>query len=237
MTQSPVYQRILLKISGESFASHQSVFCEDTISFYAEQIAAAYQAGTQIGVVTGGGNVLRGAKMTYQNIERTTADQIGMLATVMNTLLLRDLLESKGVKTTLFCSVPLQGIAHFFDPHAARQKIQSSVVLYAGGIANPFFSTDTCAAVRAIETHCQLLIKLTDCGGIYDSDPKKNTHAKMFDNLSFESVLTQRYAVMDLAAFSLCNDHRLPILVTRLSRETTLLDLAFGRKYGTFVQP
>ncbi len=223
-------QRILLKISGESLKCEHSLVSPDVLKHYVQIIEKAFHSGIEVGVVVGGGNILRGAATTQANFSRVTADQIGMLATVMNALFLRDALS---VPCTVLSAVTIEGVAKHFDPVEAKEAYATKVVIFAAGIGNPLFSTDTSAALRAIETQCDCVIKLTDVGGVYTADPKKDPHAQLIPSLSFDEVLSKRYSVMDLAAFCLCHEHKMPIIVTKLEAITTLSDLLDGKVDGT----
>ncbi len=228
----PKPRRILLKISGESLKCEKSLVSQDVLSRYVQIINSAFREGIEIGVVVGGGNILRGSEKTQAHFSRVTADQIGMLATVMNALFLRDALT---VPSTVVSAVTIEGIAKHFDPVDVKDTYHSKVVIFAAGIGNPLFSTDTSAALRAIETQCDCVLKITDVGGVYTADPKKDKTATLIPQLTFDEVLAQRYSVMDLAAFCLCQEHNMPIIVTKLDAITSISDLLEGKVEGTII--
>ena len=227
-------RRVLLKISGESLKCETALVNQTTLRQYVKLISEAFNQGIEVGVVVGGGNILRGASSTEANFSRVTADQIGMLATVMNALFLRDALT---VPSTVLSAITIEGVAKHFNPVDAKEAYSRKVVIFAGGIGNPLFSTDTSAALRAIETECDCVIKLTDVGGVYTADPKRVKDATLIPVLTFEEVLQKRYSVMDLAAFCLCQEHNMPIIVTKLSAITTISDLLDGKIKGTTITP
>ena len=227
-------RRVLFKISGESLRCETALVSQPILRQYVKLISEAFNQGIEVGVVIGGGNILRGASSTEANFSRVTADQIGMLATVMNALFLRDALT---VPSKVFSAITIEGVAKHFNPVDAKEDYSRKVVIFAGGIGNPLFSTDTSAALRAIETECDCVIKLTDVGGVYTADPKRVKDATLIPALTFEEVLQKRYSVMDLAAFCLCQEHNMPIIVTKLSAITSISDLLDGKIEGTTITP
>jgi len=227
-------RRVLLKISGESLKSDVAIADPDRLNHYVRLIREAVHQGIEVGVVLGGGNIRRGATYTEATLSRVAADQIGMLATVMNAIFLREALD---IPCVVFSSIAMDGVVQSFNAIDAKAAYASKVVIFAGGIGHPFFSTDTASALRAIETDCDCVIKLTDVGGVYTSDPKHNPSATLIPKLSFDEVLEKRYSVMDLAAFCLCKEHNMPIIVTKLSETTTISDWLDGHAEGTRINP
>ncbi|MCL2701541.1 MAG: UMP kinase [Phycisphaerae bacterium] len=228
------FKRILLKLSGEALGGPDGGVSAAAMDSVVAELRAVRQAGVQVGVVVGGGNFLRGRDLADNpRIARTTADYMGMLATNMNGLALRDSLESHGVKATLFSAIP---DTRFCEPFNRRQVIErldaGHVVIFSGGTGNPFFTTDTCAALRAAEISADALFKATTVDGVYDSDPKKNPHAKKYDKLTYAKVLADRLGVMDLTAISLCMERNLPIFVFPAGQLATAVA---GENVGTII--
>lgn len=230
-------KRIVLKISGESLkGQHSYGFDPQVLRFYAQEIAQAVGCGLQIGIVVGGGNFLRGSQVSGNGLSRLTADHAGMLATIMNALIFRDFLEAEGLNTALYSSMAVEGICGGFDHRLAKESYKDAVVLFAGGTGNPLVSTDTCAALRAIETEADLLVKITPVGGLFEEDPKINPQAKLIPSITFEEVLQKSYKIMDLAAFYLCKEHRMPLAVTHLHSPGSLISFFQDKPRGTFIQ-
>lgn len=234
---TPRWSRILLKLSGEALAGSRGFgFDPGTIKAIATEIAEGAALGVQIGVVVGGGNILRGAIAADTGLDRVTADSVGMLGTIQNGLFIRDALRAIGARATTFSAIPLGGLALPYDPAAAVEALQSgSIGLFAGGTGNPYFSTDTAAALRALETRSQALLKATNVDGIYDSDPRTNENATRFESVSYSRCISDRLRVMDTAAFALCEEHSLPIVVFKLGEghlARVLRDEAVGTVVG-----
>ncbi|MGH2751745.1 MAG: UMP kinase [Actinomycetota bacterium] len=233
---APKFKRALLKLSGESFAG-QSDFGIDprTVASIARQVADVKQLGTALGIVVGGGNIIRGLSASAQGTDRTTADYMGMLATVINALALQDALEKEGVETRVQTAIWMQELAEpYIRRRAIRHLEKERVVIFAGGTGNPYFSTDTSAALRALEIGAECILKGTKVDGVYDSDPLVNSDAKMFHSLSYIEVLNRGLKVMDSTAISLCMDNRLPIVVFNLKAPNIVRVLA-GEDVGTLV--
>ena len=234
----PIYKRVMLKISGEALAPSVGVSGIDTHSanYIADQVKRVFDLGIDVGIVIGGGNLWRG-RDAASNMDRATADYIGMLATVMNALALMDALESHGVVTRVQTSIQMQAIAEpYIRRRAIRHMEKARVVIFGGGTGNPFFSTDTAAALRAMETDCDLLVKATKVDGVYDCDPKKNPNAVRYQRLTYIDALQQRLSIMDSPALSLCMENNLPILVLNLWDETALTRALTGdHSVGTII--
>jgi len=233
---APKFKRALLKLSGEAFAG-QGDFGIDprTVASIARQVAEVKDLGTALGIVVGGGNIIRGLSASAQGTDRTTADYMGMLATVINALALQDALEKEGVQTRVQTAIWMQELAEpYIRRRAIRHLEKGRVVIFAGGTGNPYFSTDTSAALRALEIGAECILKGTKVDGVYDSDPMVNPDAKMFHSLSYIEVLNLGLKVMDSTAISLCMDNRLPIVVFNLKAPNIVRVLA-GEDVGTLV--
>ena len=234
----PKYQRIVLKLSGEALREPGS---RDNISpqivhSIAEQIREIHAMGVQIALVVGGGNIWRGQAASQRGMDRATAEYMGMLATVMNGLALKSELEALGVPTRVQTAIEMKNVAEpFIRGKAMRHLELGRVVIFVAGTGNPFFSTDTTAALRASEMGAQVILKATKVDGIYDCDPKKNPEAKRFATLTFGEALTRRLQVMDATAFSLCMDNKVPIIVFDMMQRENIRDAVLGKPVGTIV--
>lgn len=234
---TPKFKRVLLKLSGEAFADPQQGFGIDprVVASIARQVAEAQNLGTELGVTVGGGNIIRGLSASAQGTDRTTADYMGMLATVINALALQDALEKEGVQTRVLSAIWMQEIAEpYIRRRAIRHLEKGRVVILAGGTGNPYFSTDTTAALRALEINADAILKGTRVDGVYDSDPLVNPDAQMFHSLDYIEVLNRGLKVMDSTAISLCMDNRLPIIVFNLKPGNVVRVLS-GEEVGTLV--
>jgi len=239
-TKSPraKYRRIVLKLSGEALRDQGS---RDNISpqivhDIAVQIREIHKMGVEVAVVIGGGNIWRGLSASHRGMERTTADHMGMLATVINGLALQSQLEDLGVLTRVQTAIEMSEIAEPFIRRRAMHHLETGhVVIFVAGTGNPFFSTDTAAALRASEIDADVILKATKVDGIYDSDPKLNPKAKKYDRISYTEALTKRLQVMDSTAFSLCMDNKLPIIVFDMMNRNNIKNVVLGKKVGTTV--
>jgi uridylate kinase len=233
----PKYKRVLLKLSGEAFADPQHGFGIDPriVASIARQIADAKNLGVELGVVVGGGNIIRGLSASAQGADRTTADYMGMLSTVINALALQGALEKEGWETRVQTAIWMQEVAEpYIRRRAMRHFEKGRVVIFAGGTGNPYFSTDTTAALRALEINADAILKGTRVDGVYDSDPLVNPAAQMFHSLPYIEVLNRGLKVMDSTAISLCMDNRLPIIVFNL-KSGNLVRVLSGEEVGTLV--
>ncbi len=237
LTQQSSKRRVVIKLSGEALAnSSQTGLCDQQLIFMSQQIVRAAQAGIQIGIVVGGGNFMRGSASLSKIIERNTADQIGMLATLMNALALGDALSSLGQKIELFSAVELSGVCPKFNSKKVISALESgAVVVFGGGTGNPFCTTDSAAALRAVEIQADCVIKATKVDGIYNKDPKKYSDAVLYKTLSFDEVLDQKLEVMDLAAFTLCKEFKLPISVINLYQPNSIYQALMGSSTGSSI--
>ena len=231
------YKRILLKLSGEALMGEDSYGINpDVLEFVAGEVKEVVENGIELGIVIGAGNIFRGVAGASKGMDRTTADSMGMLATVMNSLAMQDALEKQGVVTRVQSAIDMQQIAEpYIRRRAIRHLEKGRVVILGAGTGNPFFSTDTAAALRAVEIGADLLIKATKVDGVYDSDPVKNPDAKRFDRLTYIEILNRRLKVMDSTAITLCMDNQMPILVLNLWDQDALHNALFGHQVGTFV--
>lgn len=232
------YSRIVLKVSGEALGGDLKYgISPDVIHFVAGEIGEVHDLGVQIGVVVGGGNIFRGLKATASGMDRATADYMGMLATVLNGLALQDALERRGVHTRVQSAIEVREVAELFIRRRAIRHLEKGrVVIFVGGTGNPYFSTDTAAALRAIEIGAEVVFKATKVDGVYTADPLKDASAQKFDELSYIEVLSRELKVMDSTAISLCMDNRFPIVVFNLHEQGRLKGLVLGEKVGTIVK-
>jgi uridylate kinase len=236
-TKGPKYRRILLKLSGEALGGPTGLnICPQAVAGMAEQIREVRDLGVQVVVVVGGGNIFRGLSGSKRGIERATGDYMGMLATVINGLALQDALEKIGVATRVQSAITMAQVAEpFIRRRAVRHLEKGRVVIFGGGTGNPYFSTDTAAALRANEIGAEVVLKATKVDGIYDSDPKENPKAKRYSQIRYTEALQRQLKVMDSTAFSLCMDNQMPIIVFDLFRPHNLKRVVMGEKVGTLV--
>jgi uridylate kinase len=233
----PAYRRILVKLSGEALMGNADYGIDPLfLKRLAAEVAAVREYGVEVGLVIGGGNLFRGAGLARAGMDRVTADQMGMLATVMNSLALQDALESIGVFVRVLSAIRINEVCEdYIRRRAVRHLEKGRVCIFAAGTGNPFFTTDSAASLRAIEIEADLLLKATKVDGIYDSDPMVNPSARRFDRLTYDQVLDGRLNVMDATAIVLCRDHRLPLRVINLNEPGTLVRVARGDDVGTLV--
>lgn len=231
------FKRVLLKLSGESLMGSQEFGIDNKIlQFFAEEIQKAYNAGAELGIVIGGGNIYRGLSATSQGIDRATGDQMGMLATLINSLALQNALEKKGIYTRLMSAINMEAIAEpYIRRRAIRHLEKRRIVIFGGGTGHPYFSTDTAASLRAVEINADVIIKGTRVDGVFDSDPEKNPNAFRFDQISYLDVLKKNLRIMDLTAVSLCQENNLPMIVFNMDVPDNLLKLITGEDIGTLI--
>jgi uridylate kinase len=236
---SPVaYARVMLKISGEALAGGRGTgFDFDTLSRIAGEIKQVLDAGTSVGLVIGGGNIVRGAQFAKVGMDRVGADYMGMLGTVINALAMQDVLERAGMETRVMTAINMEQIAEpFIRRRAIRHFEKGRVVLFAGGTGNPYFSTDTAAALRAIQTKSQVIIKATSVDGVYSADPKKDSAATLFTAISYRDVLLKELGVLDQTAIALCRENNLPVIVLNINTPGAIARAAGGERVGTIIQ-
>ena len=231
------HKRILLKFSGESVAGNDAHGIDPKIlDQMADSVKSCRDLGTEIGIVIGGGNLFRGEKLNEAGMDRVAGDHMGMLATVMNGIALRDALERAGIKTRVMSAISMSGIVEHYDRRLAIQLLSDGfVVIFTAGTGNPFFTTDTAGCLRAIETQSDLMLKATRVDGVYDSDPEVNKDAKLFDELTFDEAITKNLKVMDATALTLARDHKLPIKVFNVNQPDALKNIICGKKIGTLI--
>lgn len=237
--KKPAYKRIILKVSGEALMGNSAYGIDPNVIFsIAQQVKEVKELGVDIGIVIGGGNFFRGVKISAQSgISRATADYIGMLATVINGLALQDALEKLGVFTRVMTAIEMHALAEpYIRRRAVRHLEKGRVVIFVGGTGNPYFTTDTTAALRATEIGADVILKATKVDGVYTDDPHINKSAKRFDRLKYLDVLKKRLKVMDATAISLCMDNNLPIIVFNLSKRGNIKKVVLGEHIGTVVK-
>ena len=234
---TPKYRRILLKLSGEALGDDSGCGINpDAIHEMARQVREVKDMGVEVVIVVGGGNIFRGLQGSEKGIERATGDYMGMLGTVINALALQDALEKQAVPTRVQSAIAMSQVAEpFIRRRAVRHLEKGRVVIFGGGTGNPYFSTDTTAALRAAEIGADVILKATKVDGIYDSDPKKNPKAKRFEKISYIEALQKQLKVMDSTAFSLCMDNKMPIIVFDMFEHDNLARVVKGEKVGTIV--
>ena len=235
--KKPVFKRVLLKLSGEALQGTQSHGVDPKVaSSIASQIKEVYELGVELAIVIGGGNIFRGVHASKAGMERATADYIGMLATIMNSMVMQDALEKTGVPTRVQSAIEIKELAEPYIRRRAMRHIEKKrVIIFAAGTGNPYFTTDTAAALRAIEIGADVIIKATKVDGVYTSDPVKDKKAKKYDRLRYIDVLKKRLQVMDATAISLCMDHSLPIIVFNLNQYGNIRRVILGEHIGTRV--
>lgn len=232
------YNRILLKLSGESLQGAQKYgISTDMLQSYAEQIKTAVATGLQVGIVIGGGNIFRGLTGAKRGFDRVKGDQMGMLATVINSLALQSALEDNGVKCKVLTSIRMEPIGEYYSKARAIELLESGyVVIIGGGTSNPYFSTDTASALRGIEIEAEVMFKGTRVDGIYTADPEKDPTAEKFDEITFDEVYERKLKIMDLTAFTLCKENNLNIIVFDMDTPGNLERLVAGENIGTLVK-
>ena len=231
------YNRILLKLSGESLQGEQRYgLSPEVLQSYAEQIKAAAATGVQIGIVIGGGNIFRGLQGAKKGFDRVKGDQMGMLATIINSLALHSALEDNGVKAKVLTSIRMEPIGEYYSKAKAIEYLEAGyVVIIGGGTSNPYFSTDTASALRGIEIEAEVMFKGTRVDGVYTADPEKDSSATKFDKITFDEVYNRNLKVMDMTAFTLCKENGLDIIVFDMDTEGNLAKVLAGEQIGTLV--
>jgi uridylate kinase len=232
------YKRILLKLSGEALMGSKGFGIDQArLMEYANEIKAVYDAGCQVAIVIGGGNIFRGIQAEKGGMDRVHGDYMGMLATVINSMAIQSALEGLGVQTRLQSAIKMEQICEpFIRRKAVRHLEKGRVVIFGTGTGNPYFTTDTAAVLRAIEIEANVILKGTRVDGIYTADPEKDTSATKYENISFEEVYNKGLEVMDMTAFTLCKENNLPIIVFDMNRKGNLVNLVNGSKVGTLVE-
>jgi uridylate kinase len=232
------YHRVLLKISGEALAGARGLgFDFDTMDGIAEEIAAVVRQGTSLGLVIGGGNIVRGSQLSKMGMDRVGADYMGMLGTVINALAVQDILERKGLETRVMTAIRMEELA---EPYIRRRALahldNGRIVIFAAGTGNPYFSTDTAAVLRAIQIKADVIIKATSVDGVYSADPKVDKTAKFYDEISYRDVMLEELKVMDQTAVTLCKENALPLIVLNIHRPGAIASAVQGERIGTLVR-
>ncbi len=232
------YPRILLKISGEALAGTRGIgFDFDTISRIADEIGSVVEAGALVGLVIGGGNIVRGSQLSRTGMDRVSADYMGMLGTVINALAVQDILERKGLETRVMTAIRMEELAEpYIRRRAMRHFEKRRIVIFAAGTGNPYFSTDTAAVLRAIQMKAQVIIKATSVDGVYSADPKVDANARFYDEISYRDVMLEELKVMDQTAVTLCKENSLPLIVLNIHRPGAILAAVRGERIGTLVK-
>ena len=232
------YKRVLLKVSGEALAGVKGVgFDFDVISRLADEIVDVVKLGAEVGMVIGGGNIVRGKQLASNGMDRVAADYMGMLGTVVNALAVQDVLERKGLDTRVMTAIRMEELAEpYIRRRAMRHLEQNRLVIFAAGTGNPYFSTDTAALLRAIQIHANVIIKATSVDGVYSADPKKDPEAKKYEEISYRDVMLEELGVMDQTAITLCKENNLPLIVLNIHRHGEVERAIRGEKVGTLVR-
>lgn len=234
----PKFKRILLKLSGESLMGGKSYGIDETrLNEYAQEIAAIVAMGVEVGIVIGGGNIFRGLSGTSKGFDRVSGDQMGMLATVINSLALNSALQAKGVKSSVLTAIRMEPIGEFYRKQTAISRLsQGEVVILSAGTGNPYFTTDTGSALRAIEIEADVMLKGTRVDGIYTADPEKDPNAVKFDEISYDEIYNRNLKVMDLTATTMCKENNMPIYVFDMDTPGNLIKVMSGENIGTLVK-
>ncbi len=238
MKPTPRYRRVLLKLSGEALMGEKSYgISPDTVSYMAEEVKKVVDLGVELAIVIGGGNIFRGVEASVKGIERASADYMGMLATVINALALQNALEKLGLQTRVQSAIEMKELAEsYIRRRAIRHLEKGRVVIFAAGTGNPYFTTDTAAALRAMEIGAEVILKGTKVDGVYTSDPVKDIDAKMYSEITYLEVIKKGLKVMDTTAITLCMENNLPIVVFNIKTPNSIKDILFGKKIGTTVK-
>jgi len=237
MAQKPIYRRILLKLSGEALMGNSAFGIDPAVlKRMADEIKEVLDLDVQVAMVIGGGNLFRGAQLSTAGLGRVTGDHMGMLATIMNALAFRDVLESAGMETRIFSAIPMSGIVDHYDRRKAIHSLRRGrVVIFAAGTGNPFVTTDSAASLRGIEIEADVIMKATNVDGVYTADPKKDSQAKRYERLTYREVLDKELGIMDLAAFCQCRDHGMSLRVFNMNKPGALMRVVTGEDEGTIV--
>lgn len=234
----PVYKRILVKMSGEALMGEEGFGIDPKVlDRFAGELAELVALDVQVGLVIGGGNLFRGAALSAAGLGRVTGDHMGMLATVMNALAMRDALERAGLGARVMSAIPMSGIVDHYDRRKAKTFLkEGGIVIFSAGTGNPFFTTDSAASLRGIEIDADIVLKATKVDGVYSADPMKDPQAELFDHLTYEQVLEKDLAVMDLTAICLCRDQNMPLRVFNLNKPGNMLKVVLGESEGTLIE-
>ena len=232
------YKRILLKLSGEELMGDEGFGIDPKVlDKMALEIGQLVGIGVQVGLVIGGGNLFRGAALNAAGLDRVTGDHMGMLATVMNALAMRDALERSHIQSRVMSAIPMSGVVEHYDRRAAIRYLEAGeVVIFSAGTGNPFFTTDSAACLRGIEVNAEIVLKATKVEGVYNADPKKMANAVKYEHLTYDEVLDKKLGVMDLTAICLCREHNMPLRVFKMAKSGALLSIVMGGNEGTLIE-
>jgi uridylate kinase len=232
------YPRVLLKLSGEALAGGKGFgFDFDTVSKFADELQSVIETGASVGLVIGGGNIVRGSLLSKMGLDRVAADYMGMLGTVINALAVQDVLERKGIDTRVMTAIRMEEVAEpYIRRRAVRHLEKRRIVIFAAGTGNPYFSTDTAAVLRAIQIRANLIVKATSVEGVYSADPKKDPNAKLYEEISFRDVMLEDLKVIDQTAITLCRENSLPLIVLNIHRPGAFVAAIRGERVGTLVR-
>lgn len=232
------YKRILLKLSGEELMGDEGFGIDPKVlDKMALEIGQLVGIGVQVGLVIGGGNLFRGAALNAAGLDRVTGDHMGMLATVMNALAMRDALERSHIQSRVMSAIPMSGVVEHYDRRAAIRYLEAGeVVIFSAGTGNPFFTTDSAACLRGIEVNAEIVLKATKVEGVYNADPKKVANAVKYERLTYDEVLDKKLGVMDLTAICLCREHNMPLRVFKMAKSGALLGIVMGGNEGTLIE-
>jgi uridylate kinase len=232
------YPRVLLKLSGEALAGGKGFgFDFDTVSRFADELQSVIDTGASVGLVIGGGNIVRGSLLSKMGLDRVSADYMGMLGTVINALAVQDVLERKGIDTRVMTAIRMEEVAEpYIRRRAVRHLEKGRIVIFAAGTGNPYFSTDTAAVLRAIQIRANLIVKATSVEGVYSADPKKDPNAKLYEEISFRDVMLEDLKVIDQTAITLCRENSLPLIVLNIHRPGAFVAAIRGERVGTLVR-
>jgi uridylate kinase len=231
------YKRVLLKLSGESLSGENRFGIDSNILDYlSTEIAKVHKLGVEVGIVIGGGNIYRGLSAKAQGIDSVTGDYMGMLSTIINALALQNSLEKHGIFTRLLSAIDINKIAEpFIRRRAIRHIEKKRIVIFGGGTGNPYFTTDTAASLRALEIEADVILKGTRVDGVFDSDPEKNSHAKMYNKITYNEAISKQLKIMDMTAFALCHENKIPIIVFNMNVKDNFKKVVLGKNVGTVV--
>jgi uridylate kinase len=237
-SQPPAFRRILLKLSGEALAGERGIgFDFEQVEQFCHEVRDVVRAGVSVGLVIGGGNIVRGTQLAAMGMDRVAADYMGMLGTVINALALQDVLERLGLDTRVMTAIRMEELAEpYIRRRALRHFEKGRTVIFAGGTGNPYFSTDTAAALRAIQIKAEVIIKATSVDGVYSADPKMDPNAKLYDEISYRDVMLEELGVMDQTAVTLCKENNLPLIVLNIHRRGSVIRAVRGERVGTLVR-
>jgi uridylate kinase len=232
------YPRVLLKLSGEALAGGKGFgFDFDTVSKFADELQKVINTGASVGLVIGGGNIIRGSQLATMGLDRVSADYMGMLGTVINALAVQDVLERKGIDTRVMTAIRMEEVAEpYIRRRAIRHLEKGRIVIFAAGTGNPYFSTDTAAVLRAIQIRANLIVKATSVEGVYSADPKKDPNARLYEEISFRDVMLEDLKVIDQTAITLCRENSLPLIVLNIHRPGAFVSSVRGERVGTLVR-